>query len=66
MLHILRRRGYDKPGWLTPAEFARILPPSPASTVVDNITSLYNELRYGKRPDAGVRMIELLKQLESS
>jgi len=66
MLHILRRRGYDKPGWLTPAEFARILPPSPTSIVVANITSLYNQLRYGQQTDAGIRMIELLKELESA
>jgi hypothetical protein len=65
MLDILRRRGFEKPGWLTPSEFARILPPSPMSSVVQNITTLYNELRYAQRTDAGIRMIELLKELET-
>jgi protein-glutamine gamma-glutamyltransferase len=65
MLDILRRRGYEKPGWLTPAEFAQILPPSPTAIVVRSITELYNELRYARRADAGMKMIELLKQLET-
>jgi hypothetical protein len=65
MLDILRRRGYEKPGWLTPSEFARILPPSPMSESVVNITTLYNDLRYARRTDAGVRIIELLKELET-
>jgi protein-glutamine gamma-glutamyltransferase len=64
MLDILRRRGYEKPGWLTPAEFAQILPPSPTAAAVAKITHLYHELRYAHRADAGIRMIELLKELE--
>ncbi|HYP13083.1 MAG TPA: DUF3488 and transglutaminase-like domain-containing protein, partial [Bryobacteraceae bacterium] len=39
MLEILRRRGYEKPAWLTPAEFARILPPSDYSGAVSQITA---------------------------
>ena len=66
MLDILRRRGYEKPGWLTPNEFARILPPSPMAASVQNITQLYHELRYAQRNDAGIRMVELLKELENS
>jgi len=66
MLEILRRRGFEKPAWLTPAEFARILPPSPMAAAVSNITTLYNDLRYAQKTDAGVRMIELLKELEAA
>jgi hypothetical protein len=66
MLDVLRRRGYEKPGWLTPAEFARILPPSPMSTAVLNITAVYQELRYAHKPEAGLRMLELLKELEAA
>jgi protein-glutamine gamma-glutamyltransferase len=66
MLDVLRRRGYEKPAWLTPAEFARILPPSQMSTAVNHITQVYNELRYAKRADAAIRMLELLKELETS
>jgi hypothetical protein len=65
MLDILRRRGYEKPAWLTPAEFAQILPPSSMAATVANITQLYHELRYAHRSDAGIRMIELLKELET-
>jgi protein-glutamine gamma-glutamyltransferase len=65
MLDILRRRGYEKPGWLTPSEFARILPPSPMAASVASITALYNDLRYARRPGAGVRILELLKELET-
>jgi hypothetical protein len=65
MLDILRRRGYEKPGWLTPSEFAGILPPSPMSAYVSTITALYNDLRYARKPDAGIRILELLKELEA-
>ncbi|MEJ7606898.1 MAG: DUF3488 and transglutaminase-like domain-containing protein [Bryobacteraceae bacterium] len=65
MLELLRRRGFDKPAWLTPAEFARVLPPSPASIVVEQLTSAYQELRYAGRPEAGLEMMRLLKVLES-
>jgi transglutaminase-like putative cysteine protease len=66
MLDILRRRGYEKPAWLTPAEFARILPPSPMAVAVQDITNIYHELRYAQRSDSGIRMVELLKELENS
>ncbi len=66
MLAILRRRGYEKPAWLTPAEFARVLPASPTAEVVHRLTSAYNELRFGGRSEAGVRMIELLRELETA
>ncbi|MEO8130830.1 MAG: DUF3488 and transglutaminase-like domain-containing protein [Bryobacteraceae bacterium] len=65
MLQILRNRGFEKPAWLTPMEFARILPdPATAGTVV-KLTGAYNELRFGGRQDAAVRMLELLHDLET-
>jgi hypothetical protein len=67
MLSILRRRGYEKPAWLTPAEFARVLPPSsPMSNLVDEFTALYHELRYGDAAPVGPRMLELLDEMESA
>jgi hypothetical protein len=65
MLAILRRRGLEKPAWLTPGEFARVVPPSNASLLVEQITLAYNDLRFGGRLDAGPRMVRLLEQLES-
>jgi hypothetical protein len=66
MLAILRRRGIEKPSWLTPGEFARIVPAPSASSLVDQITAAYHDLRYGGKPEAGPRIIHLLQQLEQS
>ena len=66
MLDILHRRGLEKPAWLTPSEFARIVPPSPAADLVEGITSAYHDLRYGNKPEAGVRMVQLLQELETT
>jgi hypothetical protein len=65
MLAILRRRGVEKPAWLTPGEFARVMPASNASGLVEQITAAYNDLRFGGRLEAGPRMIQLLQELES-
>jgi transglutaminase-like putative cysteine protease len=65
MLDLMRRRGYEKPAWLTPSEFSRILPPSPTSALVEEFTLSYHELRYGGRLDAGTRMLRLLREIES-
>lgn len=64
MLRLLARRGIQKPPWLTPAEFARVLPASDISPVVDALTSAYVEFRFGGKPDAAPRMVQLLDQLE--
>jgi protein-glutamine gamma-glutamyltransferase len=64
MLDILRRRGFEKPGWLTPAEFARVLPASKTSELVYEFTTLYQDLRYGGTSSSGERMLEVLQQLE--
>ena len=64
MLGLLARRGIHKPPWLTPAEFARVLPPSEAALVVHDLTLAYNQFRFGGRPAAAPRMVRLLDQLE--
>ncbi len=67
MLRTLKRRGVEKPAWLTPQEFARIVPaPSRDADLVAGITSAYHELRYAGRTEAGPRMIRLIEQLETS
>ncbi|HVX66314.1 MAG TPA: DUF3488 and transglutaminase-like domain-containing protein [Bryobacteraceae bacterium] len=64
MLHFLRRRGFEKPAWVTPAEFARMLPASASAALVHEFTSAYNDLRFGARPGAAARMVDLLQQME--
>jgi hypothetical protein len=64
MLRILRRRGFEKPAWSTPAEFANCLPPSATSALVSEFTTAYHDLRFGGNPAAAPRMVELLVQLE--
>ena len=66
MLAILRKRGYEKPGWLTPSEFARVLPESIWANQVREFTSLYHDLRYGGRSIAGERMLGLLQEIEAA
>ena len=65
MLHTLERRGMRKPPWLTPAEFARVLPASELAMLVEDLTGAYNEFRFGGRRDAAPRMVRLLRRIET-
>jgi hypothetical protein len=69
MLTELDRRGIQKPPWLTPAEFVRVVhlaqhPASHLSLLVEDITAAYNQFRFGGQKDAARRMIHLLAQIE--
>jgi transglutaminase-like putative cysteine protease len=64
MLKLLRRRGYEKPAWFTPYEFACSLPPSEMGMLVLQFTSAYNALRFGGQADAAPQLSELLEHLE--
>lgn len=64
MLRLLSRRGIQKPPWLTPAEFARVLPASELTALIDDLTVFYNEFRFGGRREVAPRMVRLLEQLE--
>ena len=64
MLHLLHRRGYQKPPWFTPAEFAASLPPSPLGEAVAEFTGTYNALRFGRHAEAAVRLTVLLDRME--
>ena len=63
MLRILKRRGYHKPAWFTPAEFAASLP-APVRLPVAEFTATYNALRFGGRADAAPRLSVLIEELE--
>jgi transglutaminase-like putative cysteine protease len=65
MLRVLEHRGLQKPPWLTPAEFARVLPASELAMLVEDLTGAYNEFRFGGRRDAAPRMVRLLRRIET-
>jgi protein-glutamine gamma-glutamyltransferase len=65
MLRVLERRGLQKPPWVTPAEFARVLPASELAMLVEDLTGAYNEFRFGGRRDAAPRMVRLLRRIET-
>jgi len=64
MLHILKRRGYQKPAWFTPSEFAGSLPGTRLGAAVQEFTLAYNAVRFGGRTEVAPRLSTLLDQLE--
>ncbi len=64
MLRILERRGIEKPAWVTANEFVRLMPASEFTPIVEDLTSLYHDLRFGGKREAGPRMLALIEQLE--
>jgi hypothetical protein len=65
-LALLKARGLQKPAWLTPHEFAGVLPASETSRLVGDATAAYNELRFGGRADAAARFLSALEQIRKS
>ncbi|MBZ5607819.1 MAG: transglutaminaseTgpA domain-containing protein [Acidobacteriia bacterium] len=65
MLKVLTRRGIEKPAWLTPFEFARVLQEPELALLVEDLTEAYNQLRFGGRPEAAGRIVQLLERLEA-
>jgi hypothetical protein len=66
MLKVLRKRGIEKPGWLTPCEFARVVQEPELSSMVEDFTVAYNELRFGGNSQAAGRICVLLERLETA
>ena len=64
MLHILKRRGYQKPPWFTPVEFAASLPRTRLGDSVGEFTATYNALRFGGHAEAAARLSILLDRME--
>jgi transglutaminase-like putative cysteine protease len=60
MLQMLKRRGYQKPAWFTPAEFARSLEGTEVGQPVEDFTRAYNAVRFGGCLDEAPRMSALL------
>jgi transglutaminase-like putative cysteine protease len=62
MLRMMKRRGYQKPPWLTPQEFAASIPPA-AGEDLDRFTAAYYALRFGGDRAASRDMSEALERL---
>jgi transglutaminase-like putative cysteine protease len=63
MLKLLKNRGIEKPAWLTPLEFARVIPEPELSLLVQDFTDAYNELRFGGGVEAATRMMRIMGRL---
>lgn len=66
MLEFLRQKGYEKPSWVTPEEFADMLRDTPYAQPVSELTSLYYQVRFGTHHAMGPRLFSMLETLESS
>jgi hypothetical protein len=60
----MKRRGFEKPSWITPAEFAGMLPSSETAALVGSFTAAYNDLRFGGNAEAAARMVGILERIE--
>jgi hypothetical protein len=59
MLRIMNRRGYQKPAWFTPREFAATV----GQGTVNEFTECYNALRFGGNAASAERMKQLLEEM---
>ena len=64
MQDIVKRRGFQRPGWFTPAEFAATFPEGARAEAVREFTAVYNEMRFGGRAEAAPRLSALLDRIE--
>jgi hypothetical protein len=62
MLDLLERRGFEKPVWFTPREFARHLPAA-ENEQVTRFTALYNSARFGGAASGTEQMAALLQEM---
>ena len=63
MLVIVKRRGYQKPAWFTPVEFAASLPNGAFGRAVGEFTTVYNAVRFGGRNPSAFRCWAISTQL---
>ncbi|MFQ5927089.1 MAG: DUF3488 and DUF4129 domain-containing transglutaminase family protein [Terriglobia bacterium] len=64
-LKSLARKGFRKAPAQTPREFATALATQPLGPPVEEFTGLYNEARFGQRPAATPRLLDLLQCIEA-
>jgi protein-glutamine gamma-glutamyltransferase len=63
MLRSLKKRGFQKPPWFTPGEFALTLPDTELGQRVTEFTNGYQELRFGDGSESG-HLEGLLERIE--
>lgn len=64
LIKILKRRGCERPKWMTPQEFASKLPDAPWRDSAVQFTSSYYDLRFGGKKEAADEMHQLLKKVK--
>ena len=64
MLRFLARRGVERPPWLTPIEFARVVEDPQLAAIALDMAEAYNELRFGGDARAASRMAGTLAEME--
>ncbi len=64
MLRFLARRGVERPPWMTPIEFARVVEDPQLAAIALDMAESYNALRFGGDARAASRMAETLAGLE--
>ena len=64
MLRFLARRGVERPPWLTPIEFARVVEDPQLAAIAFEMAEAYNQLRFGGDARAAARMAQTLAGLE--
>jgi hypothetical protein len=62
MLDLLEGRGFEKPVWFTPREFARHLPAA-ENEQVTRFTALYNSVRFGGAAAGTEQLAALLQEM---
>jgi transglutaminase-like putative cysteine protease len=63
MLELLSMRGFQKPAWFTPMEFAGHLPAEEKSRMVE-FTELYNSVRFGGDASGTARLAGMVREFE--
>ena len=65
MLESMVRRGFQKPAWFTPMEFARNLPAGERERI-GRFTTAYNEVRFGGDPAGTARLAQMLESMDGA
>ena len=65
MLDSMARRGFQKPAWFTPIEFARNLPAGERERI-GTFTEAYNAVRFGGDSGGAARLTQMLETMESA
>ncbi|GIU75635.1 MAG: hypothetical protein KatS3mg004_2722 [Bryobacteraceae bacterium] len=65
MLTRLKKSGFEKPAWMTPAEFARCLPDGEPGASVRSFTAAYHRFRYAADPAAAADLSRWMDRIDT-